>query len=115
MEGPRPAAIPGAGGRNTLHPLICAAMVAAAAVLAYLNSFQGAFQLDDYKVLLSDPAVRSLGGWWSDLGRGIRPLIRKKCDFLISVPMRGQIASLNVSVAAGVILYEILRKWGKGA
>ena len=48
-------------------------------------------------------------------GRGIRPLIRKKCDFLISVPMRGQIASLNVSVAAGVILYEILRKWGKGA
>ncbi len=48
-------------------------------------------------------------------GRGIRPLIRKKCDFLISIPMRGQIASLNVSVAAGVILYEILRKWGKGA
>ena len=48
-------------------------------------------------------------------GRGIRPLIRKKCDFLISIPMRGQIASLNVSVAAGIILYEILRKWGKGA
>jgi len=47
-------------------------------------------------------------------GRGIRPLIRKKCDFLISIPMRGQVASLNVSVATGVILYEILRKWGKG-
>ena len=76
MEGPRPAAIAGAGGRNTLHPLICAAIVAAAAVLAYLNSFQGAFQLDDYKVLLSDPAVRSWGGWWSDLGRGIRPLLK---------------------------------------
>jgi 23S rRNA (guanosine2251-2'-O)-methyltransferase len=45
-------------------------------------------------------------------GRGIRPLIRKKCDFLISIPMRGQVASLNVSVAAGVILFEILRKWG---
>ena len=76
MEGPRPAAIPGAGGRNTLHPLICAAIVAAAAVLAYLNSFQGAFHLDDYKVLLSDPAVRSWGGWWSDLGPGIRPLLK---------------------------------------
>ncbi|HEX7540315.1 MAG TPA: tetratricopeptide repeat protein [Syntrophales bacterium] len=76
MEGPRPAAIAGAGGRNTLHPLICAAIVAAAAVLAYLNSFQGAFQLDDYKVVLSDPAVRSWGGWWSDLGRGIRPLLK---------------------------------------
>jgi len=46
-------------------------------------------------------------------GRGIRPLIRKKCDFLISIPMRGQVASLNVSVAAGVILFEILGKWGK--
>ena len=45
-------------------------------------------------------------------GRGIRPLIRKKCDFLISIPMRGQVASLNVSVAAGVILFGILRKWG---
>jgi len=45
-------------------------------------------------------------------GRGIRPLIRKKCDFLISIPMRGRVASLNVSVAAGVILFEILRKWG---
>jgi len=45
-------------------------------------------------------------------GRGIRPLIRKKCDFLISIPIRGQVASLNVSVAAGVILFEILRKWG---
>jgi 23S rRNA (guanosine2251-2'-O)-methyltransferase len=44
-------------------------------------------------------------------GRGIRPLIRKKCDFLISIPMRGQVASLNVSVAAGVILFGILGKW----
>jgi hypothetical protein len=76
MEGPRPAAVAGAGGINALHPLICAAIVAAAAVLAYLNSFQGAFQLDDYKVILSDPAVRSWGGWWSDLGRGIRPLLK---------------------------------------
>ncbi|MEI7670587.1 MAG: 23S rRNA (guanosine(2251)-2'-O)-methyltransferase RlmB [Deltaproteobacteria bacterium] len=45
-------------------------------------------------------------------GRGIRPLIRKNCDFLVSIPMRGRVASLNVSVAAGVILFEILRKWG---
>jgi 23S rRNA (guanosine2251-2'-O)-methyltransferase len=47
-------------------------------------------------------------------GRGIRPLIRKKCDFLVSIPIRGQVTSLNVSVATGIILYEILRKWGKG-
>lgn len=48
-------------------------------------------------------------------GQGIRPLIRKKCDFLISIPIRGEVASLNVSVAAGVLLYEILRKWEKGS
>jgi 23S rRNA (guanosine2251-2'-O)-methyltransferase len=47
-------------------------------------------------------------------GKGIRPLIRRKCDFLISIPMRGQVASLNVSVAAGIIIHEILRKRGDG-
>lgn len=43
-------------------------------------------------------------------GRGIRPLIRKECDFLASIPMRGKISSLNVSVAGGVFLYELLRQ-----
>jgi 23S rRNA (guanosine2251-2'-O)-methyltransferase len=44
-------------------------------------------------------------------GRGMRPLIRKQCDFLVSIPMRGKIDSLNVSVAAGIILNDIVRKW----
>jgi 23S rRNA (guanosine2251-2'-O)-methyltransferase len=47
-------------------------------------------------------------------GRGLRPLIRKRCDFLLSIPMAGTVGSLNVSVAAGIILYEILRKQGRG-
>jgi 23S rRNA (guanosine2251-2'-O)-methyltransferase len=46
-------------------------------------------------------------------GKGIRTLIRKKCDFLLSIPMAGKLASLNVSVAAGIILYEIARKQGR--
>ena len=46
-------------------------------------------------------------------GRGMRPLIKKKCDFLLSIATMGKIDSLNVSVAAGIILYEILRSWGK--
>lgn len=46
-------------------------------------------------------------------GKGIRPLIRKKCDFHISIPMKGKIDSLNVSVAAGIILYDIRRVWGE--
>jgi 23S rRNA (guanosine2251-2'-O)-methyltransferase len=45
-------------------------------------------------------------------GGGIRPLIRKKCDFLLAIPMAGKLASFNVSVAAGIILYELVRKQG---
>lgn len=42
-------------------------------------------------------------------GEGIRPLLREKCDFLVSIPMEGQIDSLNVSVAAGILMFEMLR------
>jgi len=43
-------------------------------------------------------------------GKGLGRLVAEKCDFLVSLPMRGQINSLNASVAAGVILYEISRQ-----
>ena len=43
-------------------------------------------------------------------GGGIRPLIHQECDFLISIPMRGKISSLNVAVAGGVFFYELLRQ-----
>jgi 23S rRNA (guanosine2251-2'-O)-methyltransferase len=46
-------------------------------------------------------------------GKGLHDLVRKKCDFLASIPMLGKVPSLNVSVAAGVILYEIVRQRGK--
>ena len=41
---------------------------------------------------------------------GIRRLVKQKCDYLVHLPMLGQIESLNVSVAAGVLLYEVLRQ-----
>lgn len=40
--------------------------------------------------------------------RGMRPLIKKKCDFLVTIPMAGNFDSFNVAVAAGIIQYEIL-------
>ncbi len=43
-------------------------------------------------------------------GKGLHELVRKKCDFLVSIPMLGQVPSLNVSVAAAVVLYEIARQ-----
>lgn len=49
-------------------------------------------------------------------GKGVHDLVKKKCDFLVSIPMLGKVPSLNVSVAAGVVLYEIVRqRRGKGA
>lgn len=42
-------------------------------------------------------------------GKGIGPLVRKKCDKIISLPMRGRINSLNASVAAGVLMYGVMQ------
>lgn len=46
-------------------------------------------------------------------GKGIRPLLFRKCDFTVSIPMRGEISSLNTAVAGAVVLYEILRQQTK--
>ncbi len=43
-------------------------------------------------------------------GHGLHDMIRKRCDFLVKIPMAGEVPSLNVSVAAGVVLYEIARQ-----
>lgn len=43
-------------------------------------------------------------------GKGVGRLIKEKCDVTVSLPMRGQVNSLNASVAAGVIMYEIARQ-----
>jgi 23S rRNA (guanosine2251-2'-O)-methyltransferase len=43
-------------------------------------------------------------------GKGVRPVNSRECDFLVSIPMMGKIASLNVSVAGAVFLYELVRQ-----
>jgi 23S rRNA (guanosine2251-2'-O)-methyltransferase len=43
-------------------------------------------------------------------GKGLRPLVRRTCDALVSIPLAGEVESLNVSVAAAVILYEARRQ-----
>jgi 23S rRNA (guanosine2251-2'-O)-methyltransferase len=45
-------------------------------------------------------------------GRGLRPLVRRACDDAVAIPLRGQTESLNVSVAAAVLLYEARRQRG---
>ena len=43
-------------------------------------------------------------------GTGLHDLVKKKCDFLVSIPMLGKVPSLNVSVAGAVVMYEIVRQ-----
>jgi len=43
-------------------------------------------------------------------GKGVRPLLLKKCDYTVSIPMRGKVSSLNAAIAGAVILFEILRQ-----
>jgi 23S rRNA (guanosine2251-2'-O)-methyltransferase len=46
-------------------------------------------------------------------GAGLHRLVKEKCDFLIRIPVRGRINSYNVSVAAGIALYEVIRQRAK--
>jgi 23S rRNA (guanosine2251-2'-O)-methyltransferase len=65
----------------------------------------------DYdRVAVNEPLVFVLGGE----GKGLHEHVRKECDFLVRIPMAGAIASLNVSVAAGVILFEWRRRLRMG-
>ena len=59
---------------------------------------------------LARPLALVLGGE----DRGVRRLVREKCDYLVSLPLKGAISSLNVSVATGILLYEALRQRRRG-
>ena len=63
---------------------------------------------DIYKHRFDGPVALVMGGE----GDGLRRLTREHCDHLISLPMRGQVSSLNVSVATGICLYEMQRARG---
>jgi len=43
-------------------------------------------------------------------GKGVSRLVKEKCDFIASIPMKGDIDSLNASVAAGVLAFEVVRQ-----
>ncbi len=59
-----------------------------------------------YDLILTGPIGLVIGNEGSGVGR----LVKEKCDFVASIPMKGDIDSLNASVAAGVLAYEIVRQ-----
>jgi 23S rRNA (guanosine2251-2'-O)-methyltransferase len=61
---------------------------------------------DLYEADLRGPLALVMGSE----GSGLRRLTRECCDFSLRLPMHGTVASLNVSVAAGIVLYETLRQ-----
>jgi 23S rRNA (guanosine2251-2'-O)-methyltransferase len=68
----------------------------------------GESDVDLYELDLRGPLALVLGAE----GAGLRRLTKEHCDHLVRIPMRGSVESLNVSVAAGVCLYEALRQRG---
>ncbi len=63
-------------------------------------------QQDYTRVDYSGPAAIAIGSE----GKGLSELVKKRCDFVACIPMRGRITSLNASVAAALVMYEAMRQ-----
>ncbi len=73
-------------------------------VWVYGTAAEGSIPM--YRADLTGPAAIVIG----NEGDGISPLVRKNCDVMVSIPMRGRISSLNASAAASILLYEAVRQ-----
>ncbi len=69
---------------------------------------EGSAETTIYQANYDGPVCLVIGGEHS----GIRPLVKKHCDFLVSIPMHSTLDSLNASVAAAVVMFEIVRQQG---
>jgi len=72
----------------------------------WVYGLDGAARQTVYQTDFSGNVVLVVGGE----GEGIRPLVRKQCDVVVSIPQYGGISSLNASVAGGIAMFEIARK-----
>jgi 23S rRNA (guanosine2251-2'-O)-methyltransferase len=112
-----------------ITPAVCRASAGAVehlpvAVVPNLARFLGEVKGPGFWVYAADAAA-AVPMWEADLtgglalvfgaeGKGLRPLVRRTCDAAVSIPLAGRVESLNVSVAAAVLLYEARRQRGGG-
>ena len=116
-----------AHGAVRVTPAVCRASAGAVehlplAVVPNLARYLGDVKSNDLWAYAAD-AEGSLSMWEADLtggvalvlgaeGKGVRPLVRRTCDATVSIPLGGTVSSLNVSVAAAVLLFEARRQRG---
>lgn len=114
-----------AHGSVRVTPAVCRASAGAVehlpvAVVTNLARYLAEIKGQDLWAYAAD-AEGSLSMWDANLeggvalvlgaeGKGVRPLVRKTCDAVVSIPLVGKVGSLNVSVAAAVLLYEAYRQ-----
>ena len=72
----------------------------------WITGSAGEAEQNIYEADLRGPRVIVMGAE----GKGMRRLTRECCDELVKIPMLGEVSSLNVSVATGVILFEVFRQ-----
>jgi len=72
----------------------------------WVTGIDRAGEQDYTRVDFNLPAAIVIGGE----GKGLSDLARKRCDWIASIPMKGKVSSLNASVAAAVVMYEVLRQ-----
>jgi len=117
-----------AHGAVRVTPAVCRASAGAVehlpvAVVPNLARYLGDVKSDDLWAYAAD-AEGTVSVWDADLtggvalvlgaeGKGVRPLVRRTCDATVSIPLGGKVSSLNVSVAAAVLLFEARRQRGQ--
>jgi 23S rRNA (guanosine2251-2'-O)-methyltransferase len=115
-----------AHGSATVTAAVCRSSAGAVehlpvAVVTNLARYLGEVKRDDLWVYAADTGEGATPMWRADLsgglalvlgaeGRGLRPLVRRTCDAAVSIPLLGRVESLNVSVAAALLLYEARRQ-----
>jgi len=73
-----------------------------------------AADMDGEKAFFESDLKGNVGIVIGSEGEGIRRLVKEKCDFVVNIPMKGKIQSLNASVAASILMYEVVRQnYGK--